>query len=421
MKKLSFLFAALLSVSTLFVADQVYKTISFDASNTTRGKSVNDYTTTWTSATNGFEVSIANFNNNLWKWTNIRCGRKTSDKTGEQPSVATITTTAAIDKAITKVVVTIDDVNATYVNSTKLTVASDNKFTQDLQEIPVDIAKGELAYVVTTPAENLFYKLTYDCKSATSAVGNGFVQVSKIEYITSVEDIQATAIELEPTTIELEQYKNDTIKATLTPADANIPVVWTSDNEAVVTVAKGVLTAIAEGTATITATAGDVSATCAVTVKEATIYSCAEIVEKAKDLVNNEVLAEGKYVIRGYVTAEQGTPATDFTKYGNYSVWMDDTKDGGKVFEAYQVMPVDGTTIAQVGDFVEVIGDITKYINKENTTIETVAKTGTIRVITSAALNYSEETAKAKKIMENGQLIIVRDGIRYNVIGAVIE
>lgn len=365
MKKLSILFAALLiSVSNIFAADVVYKTISFAADNNTRGKDVGSYTTTWESTTNGFTVSIANFNNNKWdKWNYIKCGRKNN------VSVATITTKAAIDKAITKVVVTIDDVTADKVNSATLTVASDAEFTKDVQTITVTAAKGELPYVVTTPTENMYYKLTYDCKSSTK---NGFVQISKIEYYITAPDIEATAIALDQTELEMEQYKYIKLVATLTPADATTEVVWISSNDKVATVENGLVTIVAaEGTATITATAGTVSATCEVTAKSATVLTCAEAAQKALSVsADNEVLAGGKYVIRGYVTALAGTPSTDFSTYGNYSVWMADAKDGGKVFEAYQVKPVDGETVAKVGDYVEIVGDLTKY----KTTPETVGK-----------------------------------------------
>lgn len=374
MKKLSILFAALLiSVSNIFAADAVYKTISFAADNTTRGEEVGSYTTTWESTTNGFTVSIANFNNNKWdKWNYIKCGRKNNT------SVATITTKAAIDKAITKVVVTIDAVTTANVNSTTLTVASDAEFTKDVQTITVTAAKGELPYVVTTPTENMYYKLTYDCKSGTK---NGFVQISKIEYYITAPDIEATAIALDQTELELEQYKYVQLVATLTPADATTEVVWTSSNDQVATVANGLVTIVAaEGTATITATAGTVSATCEVTAKSATVLTCAEAAQKALSVsADNEVLAGGKYVIRGYVTALAGTPSTDFSTYGNYSVWLADTKDGDKVFEAYQVKPVDGKTVAKVGDYVEIVGDLTKYNNipetvgKQNATIAFLA------------------------------------------------
>lgn len=374
MKKLSILFAALLiSVSNIFAADVVYKTISFAADNNTRGEEVGSYTTTWESTTNGFTVSIANFNNNKWdKWNYIRCGRRNN------ASVATITTKAAIDKAITKVVVTIDDVTADKVNSATLTVASDAEFTKDVQTITVTAAKGELPYVVTTPTENMYYKLTYDCKSSTK---NGFVQISKIEYYITAPDIEATAIALDQTELEMEQYKYIKLVATLTPADATTEVVWTSSSDKVATVENGLVTIVAaEGTATITATAGTVSATCEVTAKSATVLTCAEAAQKALSVsADNEVLAGGKYVIRGYVTALAGTPSTDFSTYGNYSVWLADTKDGGKVFEAYQAKPVDGKTVAKVGDYVEIVGDLTKYNNipetvgKQNATIAFLA------------------------------------------------
>lgn len=184
--------------------------------------------------------------------------------------------------------------------------------------------------------------------------------------------VPATAIALDQTELEMEQYKYIKLVATLTPTDATTEVVWTSSNDKVATVANGLVTIVAaEGTATITATAGTVSATCEVTAKSATVLTCAEAAQKALSVsADNEVLAGGKYVIRGYVTALAGTPSTDFSTYGNYSVWMADAKDGGKVFEAYQVKPVDGKTVAKVGDYVEIVGDLTKY----KTTPETVGK-----------------------------------------------
>ena len=194
----------------------------------------------------------------------------------------------------------------------------------------------------------------------------------------AAQTVEATDIALDQTTLELKQYKSAKLVATLTPATATTAVEWKSSNEKVATVgSNGVVTAVGIGTANITATAGEYVATCAVTVSAATIYSCSEIVDLAKDLANNEVLANGKYIIRGYVTEIVGAPSSDMEKYGNYSVWMADTKDGGKVFEAYAAAPVDGETIAEVGDFVEIIGDITNF----NGTIETNKGTATIKIL----------------------------------------
>lgn len=56
--------------------------------------------------------------------------------------------------------------------------------------------------------------------------------------------------------------------ATVTPADTTDAVTWSSSDETVATVSEdGTVTGIKEGTAVITATAGNVKAECTVTVK----------------------------------------------------------------------------------------------------------------------------------------------------------
>ena len=77
------------------------------------------------------------------------------------------------------------------------------------------------------------------------------------------------SITLDRSSITLEEGKYTTLYATVEPDDAdNKTVSWSSSNTAVATVSDGKVTAKKEGTATITATAGDKSATCAVTVSK---------------------------------------------------------------------------------------------------------------------------------------------------------
>lgn len=78
---------------------------------------------------------------------------------------------------------------------------------------------------------------------------------------------EVTALTLTPTTATLQPEETLELAATVTPADAK--VTFTTDNAAVATVCKkGVVKAIAPGTATITAKAGDKTATCTITVTE---------------------------------------------------------------------------------------------------------------------------------------------------------
>ena len=83
-----------------------------------------------------------------------------------------------------------------------------------------------------------------------------------------------SGVALDKTSAELQVGKTLTLTATVTPDNAtDKAVAWTSSNDAVATVdANGVVTAKAEGTATITATAGGKTATCTVTVKAAPRY-----------------------------------------------------------------------------------------------------------------------------------------------------
>ncbi|MCD8388676.1 MAG: Ig-like domain-containing protein, partial [Oscillospiraceae bacterium] len=79
--------------------------------------------------------------------------------------------------------------------------------------------------------------------------------------------INVSSVTLDQTEAALTVGESLTLTATVEPEDATDPTVtWTSDNESVATVTGGVVTAVAAGTATITATAGDCSAKCTVTV-----------------------------------------------------------------------------------------------------------------------------------------------------------
>ncbi len=82
--------------------------------------------------------------------------------------------------------------------------------------------------------------------------------------------VSVTGVSLDESSITLDVGGNQTLTATVTPDDAtNKKVRWSSDNEAVATVSEdGVVTAVAGGTAVITATTHDglFTATCTVTV-----------------------------------------------------------------------------------------------------------------------------------------------------------
>ena len=284
-------------------------------------------------------------------------------------------------------------------------------------------------HVVMTSGEIMAFNKTsgqtrfrYFKSTTISGNTNMYIYPQLYEKVAGAE-VPATAIALNATTWTAEQYKYTQLTATLTPAGATTEVVWTSSDENVATVVNGNVTAVGVGTATITATAGvGVEATCAVTVTAPTILTCDSAATLALSVsADNEVVANGKFVVRGYVITLVGTPSEDFSQYGNYSFWMADSKDATEgTFEAYQVAPKDGETIVAVGDYVEVVGDLTKY----NTTPETVGKgNATVAKLanpTTAIDNTTLRTPSVKTI-ENGQLVIIRDGVKYNTMGVKLQ
>ena len=148
-------------------------------------------------------------------------------------------------------------------------------------------------YLVSKDSDTTY--LSYAKKNATlskelaSAEEFSAVGVTKY-YGTSSTTTKATAITVTPTTLSLTEGKTATLSATVTPAEANQKVTWTSSNKTVATVdATGKVTAKAAGDAKITATTKDgttLTATCAVTVTaapkaelvaESTSISCDEL------------------------------------------------------------------------------------------------------------------------------------------------
>ena len=80
------------------------------------------------------------------------------------------------------------------------------------------------------------------------------------------DEIPCTGITLDKSALTFTGTGQQTIVATVTPADTTDTLTWASSKPSVATVSNGVVTAYANGSATITATCGEHSATCAVEV-----------------------------------------------------------------------------------------------------------------------------------------------------------
>lgn len=215
----------------------------------------------------------------------------------------------------------------------------------DLDELETT-AKTDLVSAINEAAASGGSGLTVEIKTALMNLVNHLVwdddDPTGQTYITALQNalyqpIPATAISLSSNSLTINTLNStQTLTATLTPANSTSSVVWSSSNNAVATVDNGVVTAIGYGTATITATAGNVSATCSVIVAQVnlssisasytqsgTVYDNASLDDLKADLVvtaswNNgttSTLNDADYTLSGTLTA--GTSTITVTYGGN--------------------------------------------------------------------------------------------------------
>lgn len=155
--------------------------------------------------------------------------------------------------------------------------------------------KPEIASVangkVTAVAEGTaIITATAGGKSATCSV-----TVNKATDTAPDDTVAVTSVMLNKSTLTLNIGGEETLMATVKPDNAtNKTVSWQSDKPEVASVVSGKVTAIAEGTAIITATADGKSDTCTVTVNKATenpnTNKYAEIVTNGKKELSKKVI-----------------------------------------------------------------------------------------------------------------------------------
>ena len=246
MKRFLLLFAMVLALTGIATAaEQAVYTCTFSKDD---NKKTSDYLSTWTEECDGKNYTVTNFNNNNWGWLisgttdyMIKCGRKNN------ASIASIATEFAAPEAINKIEITINSITATKVNSIYLQTSTDANFSNPVKiSTTSKLQTGTFVIDIPTPAENLYYKVIFDCASGTS---NGLIQISKLVYYADVTT--------GPKDFTYEGFKDYTLEAEGTveftlPADAP-EITFTSSNDAVADADMHGVYAYSAGTTEITA------------------------------------------------------------------------------------------------------------------------------------------------------------------------
>ncbi len=134
---------------------------------------------------------------------------------------------------------------------------------------------------------------------------------------------------------------------------------------------------------------------------------------------------DDRYAVTGFVDSI----ATAYNEdYGNISFFMTDNMDAPTYdFEAYRVSvtPQQAEKIV-LGVKVTVTAALQRYYKAATETLdeidlaETVAG-GSLKFADESAVINVNNDAKSLKTIENGQIIIIRDGVRYNMLGTEIR
>lgn len=114
------------------------------------------------------------------------------------------------------------------------------------------------------------FEITGKAEGSTQIVlfcGNGAIKTISVLVATEAEEsIPCTGIELDKTSLTFDGAGSQTLTATVTPSNTTDTVTWSSDDSSVASVSGGTVTAVGNGSTTITATCGAYRASCAVSV-----------------------------------------------------------------------------------------------------------------------------------------------------------
>lgn len=169
--------------------------------------------------------------------------------------------------------------------------------------------------------------LTEDIKQALLQIAAkvAYIDDDGEDYYTDLQDalyppVPATAISLNTNSLSFATLNTtQSLTATVTPSDTTEEVEWESSDTSIATVDEyGVVTALDYGSCTITATAGNVSATCSVVVSQVTLSSISAVYTQSGTVYDTDSLDSLKSDL--VVTATWSDTSTSTVASADYSL-----------------------------------------------------------------------------------------------------
>ncbi len=230
-----------------------------------------------------------------------------------------------------------------------------------------------------------------DANGIVTAVGNGTAMITatthngKTATCVVTVHVPVTGVALNTSTVNLSKNGTTTLTATVSPDTAeNKKVTWTSNDEIVAKVDEnGLVTALAKGTAVITATTedGKKTASCTVTVTDPSGISVTDvaITDNGQTVTSLEMLINAQKTLSAKITPDNATDkAVTWSLGGNSVLTITDgvVKAIGVGTETITVTTVDGGKTATCTVTVTCAHGETTVINKKDATYTTEGNTG---------------------------------------------
>lgn len=208
------------------------------------------------------------------------------------------------------------------------------------------------------------------------------------------------------------------------PATAtNKNVTWSSSNTRVAMVNQtGMVTALSEGTTTITITTadGNHTATCLIEVTNSASIRDTIYVTPSEAYAIGVQLAAGEvsdlfYAVTGYVTMPNSSDYTGF--------WMADMPGDEHTFQGYNCTMPDGYLYMQKGFYVRVFGYLMHYKSQSTGDAYVQIKDGSVIVFdTPSALDdIADSPTPTAKFIRNGRLLFIKGRQMYNALGCPVR
>lgn len=215
-----------------------------------------DKTVTWTSSNEGVAT--------------VKDGVVTAVSQGE----ATVTAKAGNQTASCKVTVSkkVIDVESIELNRTELTIVEGESETLVATVKPENATDKTVSWSsadesIATVSESGVVTAIKDGETTITATSG--TKSASCKVVVQKKIIDVTSISLDKNSLELYEGTTASLSATVLPENAtDKTVTWNSSDASIATVVNGEVTAVKIGEATITATAGDKTASCKVTVKQ---------------------------------------------------------------------------------------------------------------------------------------------------------